>query len=125
MSFIQVNFMDQKGVYRCGIGDQLDLRTKFFICSCRMDQKDSKPIFVDQVGCTYTFWWDHHLACSSNSSDLITIDSCMVRDDQSGHVYDFRPLKKLQKSLTTQDKDGNKYTLRICSALSKGICCID
>ena len=87
-----------------------------------MDRKDTKPMFVDQVGCTYTFWWDHHLACSSNSSDLITKDSCMVKDDQSGHVYDFRPLKKLQKSLTTQDKSGNKYSLRICSDLSKGMC---
>ena len=85
-----------------------------------MDRKDTKPMFVDQVGCTYTFWWDHHLACSSNSSHLITKDSCMVKDDQSGHIYDFRPLKKLQKSLTTQDKDGNKYSLRICSALNKG-----
>ena len=80
-------------------------------------------MFVDQVGCTYTFWWDHHLACSSNSSHLITKDSCMVKDDQSGHIYDFRPLKKLQKSLTTQDKDGNKYSLRICSALNKGTMC--
>ena len=88
-----------------------------------MDRKDTKPMFVDQVGCTYTFWWDHHLACSSNSSHLITKDSCMVKDDQSGHIYDFRPLKKLQKSLTTQDKDGNKYSLRICSALNKGTMC--
>ena len=70
-----------------------------------MDRKDTKPMFLDQVGCTYTFWWDHHLACSSNSSHLITKDSCMVKDDQSGHVYDFRPLKKLQNAF------GQKVTL--------------
>ena len=89
-----------------------------------MDRKDSKPTFVEQVGCTYLFWWDHHLACSSNISHLITNDSCMVKDDQSGHVYDLRPLKSLKNGLKTYDVDGNKYNLSICTVLSTGKCVV-
>ena len=45
----------------------------------------------------------------------------MVKDDQSGHVYDLRPLQKLQTPLKTHDIEGNQYELSICSALSKGL----
>ena len=40
--------------------DETHMSTKI-IFNCRMDRKDSKPMFIEQSGCTYIFWWDHHL----------------------------------------------------------------
>ena len=85
-----------------------------------MDKKDSKPTFVNKEGCTYTFWWDHHLACPGNSSHLITQDSCMVTDEKTGHVFDFRPLKDVRSGLSTVDKYGTTYFLGICTTPNNG-----
>ena len=80
-----------------------------------MDKKDSVPSFIEKVGCTYIFWWDHHSACPLNASHLITQDSCMVTDGQSGHTFDLRPLKSV--NMTTVDASGREYHLSICKTL--------
>lgn len=83
-----------------------------------MDKKDSKPKFVDKKGCTYTFWWEHHLACPKNSSHLITQDSCMVTDQDLNHVFDLRPLKnKIFEAKNDQTKK-----LSVCSILNMSPC---
>lgn len=83
-----------------------------------MDKKDSKPKFVEKKGCTYTFWWEHHLACPRNSSHLITQDSCMVIDQDLDHVYDLRPLK----FKVFMAKNDNTKFLSICSSLNNSSC---
>ena len=88
--------------------------------SCRMDMKDSKPTFIQLDGCTYIFWWEHYLACPNNSSHLITQDSCMVTDEKSGHVFDLRPLKTIQKGLHTFDALGNDFFIGICNSPRNG-----
>ena len=88
--------------------------------SCRMDMKDSKPTFIQLDGCTYIFWWEHYLACPNNSSHLITQDSCMVTDEKSGHVFDLRPLKNIQKGLHTFDALGNDFFIGICTSPRNG-----
>ena len=91
-----------------------------FFYSCRMDMKDSKPTFIQLDGCTYIFWWEHYLACPNNSSHLITQDSCMVTDEKSGHVFDLRPLKNIQKGLHTFDALGNDFFIGICNSPQNG-----
>ena len=81
-----------------------------------MDKKDSKPSFIEKVGCTYVFWWDHHLACPQNSSHLVTKDSCMVTDEESGHTYDMRPLKTDENGLLAFDLNKNTFHIGVCSS---------
>ena len=52
--------------------DETHMSTKI-IFNCRMDRKDSKPAFVEQSGCTYIFWWDHHLGMISNKMSILVI----------------------------------------------------
>ena len=83
-----------------------------------MDKKDSKPSFVEKVGCTYVFWWDHHLACPQNTSHLVTKDSCMVTDNESGHTFDMRPLKtgKNRNGLLAFDLNKNTFHIGVCNS---------
>ena len=91
-----------------------------------MDKKDSKPSFVEKIGCKYVFWWDHHLACPKNSSHLVTKDSCMVTDENTGHVYDMRPLKTGgQHGLLAFDLDKNTYHIGVCNSPFSGILILD
>ena len=82
-----------------------------------MDKKDSKPSFIEKVGCTYVFWWDHHSACPKNSSHLVTKDSCMVTDEESGHTYDMRPLKTDNlNGLLAFDLNKNTFHVGVCNS---------
>jgi hypothetical protein len=86
--------------------------------SCRMDRKDSKPNFIEKIGCTYIFWWDNHIACPQNTTHLITQDSCMVTDETTGHTFDLRPLSNVTNDLLQDvDQDGNTYYVGICNLL--------
>lgn len=95
--------------------------TTRIIFKCQKGLLESSPEFIEKVGCTHIFMWEHDAGCplTPNGSEDNDSGNCTVKDHITGHVFDMTPAINTSSNLQANDSQDNVYYVNICGPLMK------
>ncbi|XP_053316140.1 cation-independent mannose-6-phosphate receptor [Spea bombifrons] len=82
------------------------------------DHSIGSPVFQQQDGCEYVFFWRTPEACPVSRAEG---DNCQVRHPKYGHVYDLKALG--DKDIEVKSNDFT-YQFRVCGGITSSPCVV-